>query len=544
MTARSIGGHIHLGGGFTPEEKAKIRTVIKDAYENSASAKAMFNRLGVSEPDLTIKKGDGFHGNPDTNVVTIDLGNYLTDRTVIDAHGKAVNYTLQFALLHEISHALNNLHDPTPQQLAAHDYVGDNVRYENLMRDELGKDARTSYYNIMKNNEFADRQPGFDNGYTHGAKIDLGVISNHTTGAVIDTTSLGSSSDLLIGGSVANNMFTSGAGVDFLYGFKGLDKLDGGDGDDFLFGGDDNDILIAGTGSNTLDGGTGKDLAELTGFKFTNTLTVAGDTRTFVNQITGEQNVLKNVETVRFTASSLPLPTAITSTFVAPDSATTLVQNDDGSQEASLTQAFEKGFKFFGTKYTSVFVNNNGNLTFGGALSGYTPGTIGGNSGLPIIAAFWADVDTRGGGGTVSYGYNASHDSFVATWSNVDYFNATATDHASLKNSYQIEIFDQGAGDAEIVIRYGDLNWTTGDASGGSGGHGGTVARAGVNSGNAAFQYEMPGSGTEAAMLSLNATSNCDRAGVWRFSVHNGTIIEDAGAPDAHHSVDMDWAIL
>lgn len=137
------------------------------------------------------------------------------------------------------------------------------------------------------------------------------------------------------------------------------------------------------------------------------------------------------------------------------------------------------------------------------------------------------DVDTRGGGsGTVSFGYNAAHDSFVATWSNVDYYNATSSDHVTKTNSYQIEIFDQGAGDAEIIIRYGNLNWTTGNASGGSGGLGGTTARAGLNSGNSNFQYEMTENGVNP--LSLNTLSNCGRAGVFRLSVHNGTIIEDS----------------
>lgn len=524
MTYAAIKQHIHLDNDYTGAEERKIWRSIKDAYLNSPSAKTMFDLLLTTEPDVNIEKVNDFAAYRDTNKLLIGP-DYLDNKIMIDAHGQAVRPNFELALIHEFSHALNNIRDPTDVQLAAYDYVGDNVRAENVIRSELGFGPRTSYYCIINDNFYADSPPEFANGYTNGQEVDLVVVSSAKFGHNIDTSGKGASRDLLVGAGEANNQFKAGDGDDYLYGFKGKDILTAGDGDDFLFGGD------------------GKDVAELTGFKYKHTMTVSDGKRTYVDQLTGETDVLKGVETIRFTASDEPLPVDITSTFVT-HSSTVLSPNDDGYEEASLTTAFEKGFNFFGTKYTSVYVNNNGNLTFGGGLSSYTPNTIGGDSGLPIIAAFWADADTRDGGGTVSYGYNSAHDSFVATWSSVDYYNATLEDHVSLSNSYQIEIFDQGGGDAEIIIRYGTLSWTTGDASGGTGGFGGSVARAGVNSGNATFQYEMPGSGSEGSMLSLNTSSNCDRAGVWRFSVHNGTIIEEGLFADAQDAAYMDWAYV
>ncbi len=56
---------------------------------------------------------------------------------------------------------------------------------------------------------------------------------------------------------------------------------------------------------------------------------------------------------------------------------------------------FLNGLKFYGSNYNGLYVNNNGNVTFGSALSTFTPGTIGAGSSLKIIAPFWADVDTR-----------------------------------------------------------------------------------------------------------------------------------------------------
>ena len=80
----------------------------------------------------------------------------------------------------------------------------------------------------------------------------------------------------------------------------------------------------------------------------------------------------------------------------------TLPGNDDGS--TGLTPI---GFSanFFGTTYTSLFVNNNGNVTFNTALSTYTPFGLTSATGIPIIAPFFADVDTRGSGsGLLTFG--------------------------------------------------------------------------------------------------------------------------------------------
>ena len=59
---------------------------------------------------------------------------------------------------------------------------------------------------------------------------------------------------------------------------------------------------------------------------------------------------------------------------------------------------FEDGLDFFGLDpFTSVFVNNNGNITFSTAQSTFTPPVLTGATGNPIIAPFFADVDTTPG---------------------------------------------------------------------------------------------------------------------------------------------------
>src|SRR5260370_11681405 len=167
----------------------------------------------------------------------------------------------------------------------------------------------------------------------------------------------------------------------------------------------------------------------------------------------------------------------------------TLAANDDLSTPAiPITSVFSAGLDFFGTTYTSLYINNNGNITFGRANSTFTPFQITGNTGFPIIAPYFADVDTRGGAG-VSTGGNATGSNlvywsldtvnhvFTATWDDVGYYSA----HTNKLDAFQVQLIDEGNGDFNIEFRYQAINWTTGDASGGNNGLGGTVARAGFS---------------------------------------------------------------
>src|SRR5580704_7126316 len=86
------------------------------------------------------------------------------------------------------------------------------------------------------------------------------------------------------------------------------------------------------------------------------------------------------------------VPSAVLGIFTA----NTLAATDDGS-----TGAVSIGFtiNFFGQNYTSACINNNGNLTFLAPQSAYTPTGLTTNTGVPIIAPYFADVYTIGGSG-------------------------------------------------------------------------------------------------------------------------------------------------
>ncbi len=160
-----------------------------------------------------------------------------------------------------------------------------------------------------------------------------------------------------------------------------------------------------------------------------------------------------------------------------------LVSTDDsGSELAPL------GFNIslFGKQETQCYVNNNGNITFFGSHTGYTPAPLQ-NLGFTVIAPFWADVDTRGSGSEVvaySYGIETvnGHAAFGVNWVNVGYYER----HDDKLNSFQLVLIqrtDTGTGNFDIEFNYNKVLWETGDASEGINGYGGYPSRSGLTNG-------------------------------------------------------------
>lgn len=161
-----------------------------------------------------------------------------------------------------------------------------------------------------------------------------------------------------------------------------------------------------------------------------------------------------------------------------------VIPANDDSSSAAVPIPFP--LKFFGTPYTNLYVNNNGNITFDAARNTFTPSDITGNTGTPIIAPFFADVDTRGTGSSlVTYGSSPDGSVFCVKWADVGYFNS----HYDKLNTFQLLLRrdDTGAGrvagDFDITFNYDQILWETGDVSGGTNGFGGTSALVGFSAG-------------------------------------------------------------
>jgi MYXO-CTERM domain-containing protein len=202
----------------------------------------------------------------------------------------------------------------------------------------------------------------------------------------------------------------------------------------------------------------------------------------------------------------------------------TLPANDDGSSSAiPLAPAFPGGLNFFGGPYTDAYVNNNGNVTFNGPQYNYTPEPFP-IADRPMIAPYWGDVDTRGEPPPMNNAvfWHLEPGRMVVTWHNVGYYYISD----DRKMDFQMIVtnaLDCRAGDFDVEFRYNRCEWTTGDASGGSGGLGGTPAQAGFDAGNLTDFVEIPGSRTM-AILDLCTTSNVGMPGIWRFSVRGGEV--------------------
>lgn len=146
-------------------------------------------------------------------------------------------------------------------------------------------------------------------------------------------------------------------------------------------------------------------------------------------------------------------------------------RNDDGSfGPIQLPFAFE----LYDSTYNQVWINTNGNLTFTDAYYEYV--AAGFPISMPMVAGFWADIDTRNlTGGQIYYKLTSSH--LIVTWDRVGYYNQ----RVDRLNTFQIIIAALGdplVGTASnVTFNYGDVQWAT------SGGFGGNPTTIGANSG-------------------------------------------------------------
>jgi hypothetical protein len=222
---------------------------------------------------------------------------------------------------------------------------------------------------------------------------------------------------------------------------------------------------------------------------------------------------------------------------------TVLPHNDDGSSGPTPI-----GFpiNFFGQTFSSLFVNNNGDVTFDQALPDFTPFGLA-TTRRVLIAPFFSDVDTRVGN-EVTYGTNFVNGlpAFGVTWPGVGCFN----ENTSVTNFFQMLLIDRadtGVGNFDIEFNYNSIQWETGEASGGNAAcQGGAAARVGFSngSGTPGTFFELPGSAIPGAFLDSNPSSGLihhdfgsTQAGRYVFQVRNGIPAAQAdtdgdGVPD------------
>ncbi len=160
---------------------------------------------------------------------------------------------------------------------------------------------------------------------------------------------------------------------------------------------------------------------------------------------------------------------------------------------------YDLGFSltFFGNPYTQFFLATNGNITFGTGVNAFTPtATLDQQTLAPMIAPYWADIDTRpANGGNVTL--RTDPQQVIVTWDQVGYFSQHTDQLASLQLVVRGAGYAVPADEGQIGFFFKTVGWETGDASGGVGGFGGTQASSGFGDGLGsvnAGEVSIPGS--------------------------------------------------
>lgn len=198
--------------------------------------------------------------------------------------------------------------------------------------------------------------------------------------------------------------------------------------------------------------------------------------------------------------------------------------------------------KWNNTTYNSVYVNMNGNCTFGAQYLAWDPAPALNTLGANIMAPYWADVDTRNTTiptpqGLCYYSDAASstacvvngHKAFVVTWQGVASYNQDA----SPLDYFQLVIIDRsdtGAGNFDFEYNYDQLTWDKGTGyTTNPQGH----ARMGWSFADGSACYETPNSGIAGDLLDTgpssssliqNSLNSGGQLGRYVFSVRNGTL--------------------
>ncbi|KAM3868709.1 alpha-tectorin [Diretmus argenteus] len=213
---------------------------------------------------------------------------------------------------------------------------------------------------------------------------------------------------------------------------------------------------------------------------------------------------------------------------------------DDGSSAENILLI---PFIFFNSPYRSIYVNNNGVISFNVQVSQFTPEAFPLSDSRSFIAPLWADVH-NGIRGDVYYREStepeilerATQDirkyfknrptftatwTFIATWHQVTFYGGSQTTPV---NTFQTVLVSDGV-TFYSMFNYGEITWSTGTASGGDPltGLGGTTAQSGFNGGDLGHFFNLPGSRSN-EVVNMEQTTNVNLPGRWVFRIDTDLI--------------------
>lgn len=240
----------------------------------------------------------------------------------------------------------------------------------------------------------------------------------------------------------------------------------------------------------------------------------------------GVAAAIAGIVAASFTFVVAPARALAAGNAVVPNSAFTsftdvaMQGTDDGSWPTDTgAQVFPFGFhiNYFGVQEPGAYINNNGNLTFTGPLSGYTPFGMAGTT-TPIIAPYFADVETIAGNRVnIGTGMLDGFHAFVANWPGVECYS---NGNAAITDNFQVILIDRpdlgtsaNGDNFQIEFNYNSLLWDAGQYTGGDANctHASNAnsAAAGYSDGSriAGHYYQLPGSQVSSGTLDSNVST-------------------------------------
>lgn len=193
-----------------------------------------------------------------------------------------------------------------------------------------------------------------------------------------------------------------------------------------------------------------------------------------------------------------------------------------GDDTSNLVVNLPFSMNWNGTTYTQIYINMNGNCTFGSGYTGYNPNTTLAATNRNIMAPFWADVDTRNTAASqVTYSRTTAgsvpqvngRNAFFVNWVDVASYNNRATP----TNSFQLVIVDRsdtGAGNFDFMYNYDQIAWDIATAA--------STFKARAGWGFAGTGFELPGSGVAQASASTLLDSSPAATSLIQNSLNSG----------------------
>jgi hypothetical protein len=174
-----------------------------------------------------------------------------------------------------------------------------------------------------------------------------------------------------------------------------------------------------------------------------------------------------------------------------------------------------------GTSYTQIYVNMNGNCTFGAGYTGYNPSTTLAALNRNIMAPLWSDVDTRNTAtGQVTYSSTTigsipqvnGRNAFLVNWIGVASYN----NQSAPLNSFQLVLVDRsdtGAGNFDFMFNYDQVTWDIATAA--------STYRARAGWGRTGAGFELPGSGVTQGSVSTLLDSSPSATSLTQSSMNS-----------------------